>query len=108
MVIFVIGLVVLGPKRLPSLARSLGRSLAEFRRASTALRSDFLDVADDFRSAGLESDDENENRQRDAAKKKVADTEPATTPTEKPDPDAAATEKTDGDDAETPSGAHGG
>ena len=44
MVIFVIGLLVLGPKRLPELARSLGRTLAEFRRASTDLRQEFLDV----------------------------------------------------------------
>ncbi len=38
LVILVIGLVVLGPKRLPELARSLGRALGEFRRASTDLR----------------------------------------------------------------------
>ena len=49
LVIFVIGLVVLGPKRLPSLARSLGRSLAEFRRASNDIRRDFMDVAEEVR-----------------------------------------------------------
>ena len=37
-VILVIGLLVLGPKRLPEIARSLGRGLTEFRRASTDLR----------------------------------------------------------------------
>ena len=37
-VIFVIALLVFGPKRLPELARSLGRALSEFRRASTELR----------------------------------------------------------------------
>ncbi len=47
MVIFVIGLVVLGPKRLPELARSLGRSLAEFRRASNDMRREFMSVAED-------------------------------------------------------------
>ena len=46
MVIFVIGLLVLGPKRLPELARSLGKGLSEFRRASTDLRQEFMDVAD--------------------------------------------------------------
>ena len=49
LVIFVIGLLVLGPKRLPELARSLGRTLAEFRRASTDLRQEFLDVRDEAR-----------------------------------------------------------
>lgn len=37
-VILVIGLLVLGPKRLPEIARSLGKGLAEFRRASSDLR----------------------------------------------------------------------
>jgi Tat protein translocase TatB subunit len=49
LVILVIGLLVLGPKRLPDLARSLGRGLAEFRRASTDMRREFLDVAEDVR-----------------------------------------------------------
>ncbi len=38
MVILVIGLLVIGPKKLPELARSLGKGLAEFRRASTEIR----------------------------------------------------------------------
>ena len=49
MVIFVIGLIVLGPKRLPDLARTLGRSLAEFRRTSADLRREFMDVAEEVR-----------------------------------------------------------
>jgi TatA/E family protein of Tat protein translocase len=49
MVIFVVALLVLGPKKLPGLARSLGRSLAEFRRASADLRREFLDVAEETR-----------------------------------------------------------
>ncbi len=49
LVIFVIGLIVLGPKRLPDMARSLGRTLAEFRRASNDLRREFMDVSEDVR-----------------------------------------------------------
>jgi sec-independent protein translocase protein TatB len=49
LVILVIGLLVLGPKRLPELARSLGRGLAEFRRASTDMRKEFLDVTEEAR-----------------------------------------------------------
>ena len=37
--ILVIALLVLGPKRLPEMARSLGRGMVEFRRASNDLRS---------------------------------------------------------------------
>lgn len=37
--ILIVALLVLGPKRLPEVARSLGRGLAEFRRASSELRS---------------------------------------------------------------------
>ena len=49
LVILAIALVVLGPKRLPELARSLGRGMAEFRRASTDMRREFLDVAEEAR-----------------------------------------------------------
>ncbi len=49
LVIGVIALLVLGPKRLPEMARSLGRGLAEFRRASNDMRREFLDVAEDAR-----------------------------------------------------------
>ena len=37
-VIFVIALLVFGPKKLPDLARSLGRGVAEFKRASDELK----------------------------------------------------------------------
>ena len=49
LVIFVIGLLVLGPKRLPELARSLGKGLAEFRRASMDMRTEFMDVAEEVK-----------------------------------------------------------
>ena len=38
-VIFVVALLVFGPKRLPELGRSLGRGLQEFRRASSELKT---------------------------------------------------------------------
>lgn len=38
LVIFVIALVVFGPRRLPELGRSLGRTINEFKRASSELR----------------------------------------------------------------------
>ena len=37
-VIFVVALVVFGPRKLPELGRSLGKGLTEFRRASNELK----------------------------------------------------------------------
>lgn len=37
-VIFVIALIVFGPKKLPELGKSLGKGLAEFKRASNDLQ----------------------------------------------------------------------
>jgi len=37
-VIMVIALIIFGPRKLPELGRSLGRSLSEFKRASNELK----------------------------------------------------------------------
>jgi len=39
LVILVIALIIFGPRKLPELGKSLGKSLAEFKRASNDLRS---------------------------------------------------------------------
>lgn len=67
LVILIVGLLVLGPKRLPEIARSLGKGLAEFRRASSDLRQS-LALEDEPKrhappprppaQAGLESQDQ--------------------------------------------------
>jgi sec-independent protein translocase protein TatB len=62
-VIFVIALVLLGPKELPKLARWLGKLMGEFRRASNEFR---LQMEDEFRV--LEQDEQ---------KKKIAAIEAA-------------------------------
>ena len=38
-IIFVVALIIFGPRKLPELGRSLGRSLNEFKRASNELRN---------------------------------------------------------------------
>jgi sec-independent protein translocase protein TatA len=44
-VILVIALVVIGPQKLPDLARSLGKGLAEFKRATDDFRQGVEDEA---------------------------------------------------------------
>jgi len=38
-IIFVIALIIFGPRKLPELGRSLGKSINEFKRASNELKS---------------------------------------------------------------------
>ena len=38
-IIFVIALIIFGPRKLPELGRSLGKSIGEFKKASNELRS---------------------------------------------------------------------
>lgn len=54
MLLLVIALIVLGPERMPKLARDLGRALAEFRKTSDDLRSEFLN-ADKYLDAAAKS-----------------------------------------------------
>ena len=63
MVIMVVALVVLGPKRLPEIARALGKGLAEFRRATS-------DVNEELRKAQRAI--EEEARAADAATRRAA------------------------------------
>ena len=61
-VIFVIVLVVFGPQKLPELARSLGKMMAEFRKASS-----------DFASAFEEEMKDLERQAREVERKKAAE-----------------------------------
>ena len=52
-IIFTLALIIFGPRKLPELGRSLGKSLAEFKRASNELRNTLDEEIrlDDQRSA---------------------------------------------------------
>ncbi len=40
-IIFIVALVLFGPKKLPELGRTLGKAITEFRRASSELKATF-------------------------------------------------------------------
>ncbi len=44
LVVLAVALIVLGPKRIPEAARSLGRGLAELRRATGGIAEEFRDA----------------------------------------------------------------
>lgn len=54
--IFVIALIVIGPKKLPDLARALGKGIAEFRKATEEVKAnlDITGVEDELR--GMEEE----------------------------------------------------
>jgi sec-independent protein translocase protein TatA len=59
-VIFIIALVVFGPRRLPELGRALGRTVNEFKRASAGLQETWeREIAQEAsrESAAAEQDD---------------------------------------------------
>ena len=55
-VVFVIALVVFGPQKLPELARSLGKLMAEFRKASTDFKVAFEQEMRDMERQALQAE----------------------------------------------------
>ncbi|MGH7931381.1 MAG: twin-arginine translocase TatA/TatE family subunit [Candidatus Binatia bacterium] len=55
-----LALIVLGPKKLPELARALGKGMAELRRATDEIKDEFRqmenDIEDSSPSAGAKDD----------------------------------------------------
>ena len=80
-IIFVIALIIFGPRKLPELGRSLGKSLAEFKRASNELKST---LEEEIR---LE-----EQRSAFEASKAAKEAQATTTPAPAAEPSAAAEE----------------
>ncbi len=102
-VIMVVALVVIGPKRLPEMARTLGKALGDFKRATSDFQSSFsmeddydLDVLDedvkqqDKKASTEESkDDEGDDEEEDDAAELAE--KPTQTETNEPAPEAGDT-----------------
>jgi TatA/E family protein of Tat protein translocase len=62
LLILAVALIVLGPKKLPELARALGKGMAEFRRATDELKEEFQQMdhqVEDSSSAAAAKDEAN-------------------------------------------------
>ena len=74
-----LALIVLGPKKLPELAKALGKGMAEFRRATDELKDEFRqmerDVEDSTAQASAKEDPAPEENAAESAA--PADTESA-------------------------------
>ena len=99
-VIMVVALIVIGPKRLPELARTLGKALGDFKRATSDFQNSFsmeddydLDVLDeevkekDKKESGQESDeDADDDEEKSEAAEQTAEQDQ--TETDEPTPEA--------------------
>ncbi len=66
LVILVVALIVLGPKRLPEVAKTLGKGLAEFRKATADITGELRGAQDMIEREARDA--ERTSRQRAAAK----------------------------------------
>ena len=96
-IILIVALVVFGPKRLPEFARTMGRGLAEFRRASNELRHSFNLDADPPRPATQNERSEEPPRPAQAVDSVLPESDP---PPQQKDP----SEGTKAPDKLTPNG----
>ena len=87
-IILVIALVVIGPKKLPDLAKALGKGLSEFKKATTEIKEG-LNLDEDFKGAredlvdAVSGLDEPPDLKKTEDSKKTADLENAETADEK-------------------------
>jgi sec-independent protein translocase protein TatB len=87
-VIMVVALIVLGPKRLPDVARALGKALAEFRRVTEDVNREFEQARSMIENEAREHELARRNAERVAAIKSAASARPEPTA---PEPASPAT-----------------
>jgi sec-independent protein translocase protein TatB len=91
-VILIVALIVIGPAKLPEMAKSLGKALGEFRRVSTDVK----------RTIEMEAEQAEQKARTDEAKKELfpetADVQAAAAPKAAPAPEGQTAAPTPGPD----------
>lgn len=64
-VILAVALIVLGPKKLPEAARSMGRMVAQLRHAADDFRREMDDADNKFRTLDAPADKETKEKSRE-------------------------------------------
>ena len=90
LIILVVVLIFFGPKRLPDLAKSLGKGIAEFKKASDEVRKGIEDAVKEESATGTPKPEEDLS-----AYGKAPGGAPEPEEHARPAPDAAATEATE-------------
>lgn len=82
-IIFVIALIIFGPRKLPELGRSLGKSLAEFKKASNELKNTLEEEIrlDEQRTRDEQRTKEEATHAREETDKAKTDDHPSSAPT---------------------------
>lgn len=78
LLILAVALIVLGPRRLPEIARALGKGIAEFRRATDELKEELRQVEQEIESSPQATPND------DPFLAKKVETPPSPTPTSTP------------------------
>ena len=109
LLIFIIALIVVGPNKLPEMARTLGKGLAEFRRATNDIKQSFeqdetvKEIKQEFQSAQSMALLENQLPPAPAATPEgQAGEDPERKPVATADPAGAEAASTDAKDAAPP------
>lgn len=58
--ILALALIVLGPRRLPEIARALGKGMAEFRRATDEIKEEFRRVEQEIEESSPQATPDND------------------------------------------------
>ena len=102
--IFVVALLVFGPKKLPELGKSLGKGLREFRRATNDLKATWEDQVRDTEAELADTKRDLRNLNRDIHRDLKED--PPTPPRPAGAAEPPATGGSDGSPAARPAGSH--